>query len=146
MTGVWWSPFSGMSNVVVRPLERSRSPLKSSSSRDLTMNNITDTGVNLVVRSGGWRRRLFAIWEPTRQRPFTFIMRENPWLLIIPAISITLSVRSLTPLTNWWRAGPMYFALGVECCARARVLAGSASLNNANLVRLSRSVSLRHFR
>ena len=144
------------------------------------MNAITRHSENLVVRSGGWRRRLFAfafigvsivftfllvtsfypgenfidrlgvayaaLWQPTTQRPFTFIMRENPWLLIIPAISITLSVRSLTPLTDWRRAGPMYFALGVECCARARVLAGSASLNNANLVRLSRSVSLRHFR
>ena len=29
--------------------------LKSSSSRDLAMNAIADTGVNLAVRSGGWR-------------------------------------------------------------------------------------------
>ena len=111
------------------------------------MNAITDTGVNLVVKSGGWRRRLFAfaligasivvtfllvtsfypgetfidrlglayvaVWQPTTQRPFTFIMRDNPWLLIIPAVAVTLSVGSLTPLTYWWRAGAMYLALGI---------------------------------
>ena len=111
------------------------------------MNAIAETGVNLVVQSGGWRRRLFAfgligasivvtfllvtsfypcetfidrlgeayaaVWVPTTQRPFTFIMRDNPWLLIIPAIAVTLSVGSLTPLTYWWRAGAMYLALGI---------------------------------
>ena len=111
------------------------------------MNAITYTGASLVVNSGGWRRRLFAlaligasivvtfllvtsfypgitfldrltvayaaVWEPTTQRPFTFIMRDNPWLLIIPAIAVTLSVGSLTPLNYWWRAGAMYLALGI---------------------------------
>ncbi len=111
------------------------------------MNAITANSVNLVVESGGWRRRLFAfaligasivvtfllvtsfypgvtfidrlgvayaaIWQPTTQRPFTFIMRDNPWLLIIPAVAVTLSVGSLTPLTYWWRAGAMYLALGI---------------------------------
>ena len=111
------------------------------------MNTITNTGVDLVVKSGGWRRRLFAfgligasivitfllvtsfypgvtsidrlgeayaaVWQPTTQRPFTFVMRDNPWLLIIPAAAITLSVGSLTPLTSWWRAGAMYLALTI---------------------------------
>ena len=111
------------------------------------MESITDTSVNLVVKAGGWRRRLFAIlligasivvtfllvtsfypgvtfidrltvayaavWQPTTQRPFTFTMRDNPWLLIIPAVAVTLSVGSLTPLTYWWRAGAMYLALGI---------------------------------
>lgn len=111
------------------------------------MSAITNTSVNFVVSSGGWRRRLFtfaligasiavtfllvttfytgetfidrlgkayaAVWEPTTQRPFTFIMRDNPWLLIIPAVAVTLSVGLLTPLTNWWRAGAMYLALGI---------------------------------
>ena len=115
--------------------------------RERVMKAVTDISVNLVVRSGGWRRRLFtfaligtsivvtfllvtsfytgetfidrlgkayaAIWQPTTQRPFTFIMRDNPWLLIIPAMAVTLSVGLLTPLTNWWRAGAMYVALGI---------------------------------
>ncbi len=59
------------------------------------------------------REAYAAVWVPTTQRPFTFIMRDNPWLLIIPAISITLAVGSLTPLTYWWRAGAMYLALGI---------------------------------
>ena len=54
-----------------------------------------------------------AVWQPTTQRPFTFIMRDHPWLLIIPAVSITLSVGALTPLTNWGRAGAMYLALAI---------------------------------
>ena len=121
--------------------------LQSLTSRKLAMNAVTNTGVELIVRSGGWRRRLFtfaligasivvtfllvttfytgetfidrlgkayaAVWHPTTQRPFTFIMRDNPWLLIIPAVAITLSVWLLTPLTNWWRASAMYLALGI---------------------------------
>lgn len=108
---------------------------------------ITQHSVNLVVESGGWRRRLFAfaligvsivftfllvtsfypgesfidrlgvayaaLWQPTTQRPFTYIMRENPWLLVIPAVAVTLTVGSLTPLTSWWRAAAMYLALGI---------------------------------
>ena len=93
------------------------------------MNAITDTGASLVVNSGGWRRRLFAlaligasiavtfllvtsfypgvtfvdrltvayaaVWEPTTQRPFTFIMRDNPWLLNLPSHS-SYAVRRLS--------------------------------------------------
>ena len=99
------------------------------------------------VKSGGWRRRLFAfalicasivvtfllvtsfypgetfidrlgvayaaVWQPTTQRPFTFIMRDNPWFLLIPAVAATLTVGSLTPLTYWWRAEAMYLALAI---------------------------------
>ena len=54
-----------------------------------------------------------SVWQVTTHRPFTFIMRDNPWLLIIPAVAVTLSVGSLTPLTYWWRAGAMYLALGI---------------------------------
>ena len=111
------------------------------------MDAISLSGVDLVVSSGGWRRRAFtfaligasilvtfllvtsfytgetfidrlgkayaAVWQPTTQQPFTFIMRDNPWLLIIPAVAVTLSVGLLTPLTNWWRAGAMYLALTI---------------------------------
>ena len=54
-----------------------------------------------------------SVWQPTTQRPFTFVMRDSPWLLIIPAVGVTLSVGSLTPLTYWWRAGAMYLALAI---------------------------------
>ncbi len=53
----WHCPACPM--LIFGPERNLVSKKKSSSSRKLAMNSITDTSVDLIVRSGGWRRRLF---------------------------------------------------------------------------------------
>jgi hypothetical protein len=53
------------------------------------------------------------LWENTTQRQFTFIMRENPWLLIIPGIALIFVTGLLLPLSHWSRAFYMYLAFGI---------------------------------
>lgn len=53
------------------------------------------------------------LWENTTQRQFTFIMRENPWLLIIPGATVIFVSGLLLPLNRWGRAGYVYLAFGV---------------------------------
>ena len=51
------------------------------------------TGVTFVHRLTA---AYAAGWVPTTQRPFTFIMRDNPWALINPSIALTLALDSQT--------------------------------------------------
>lgn len=53
------------------------------------------------------------LWENTSQRQFTFIMRENPWLLIIPGATIIFVSGLLLPLNQWSRAFYVYLAFGI---------------------------------
>jgi len=53
------------------------------------------------------------LWQNTTQRQFTFIMRDEPWLLIIPAVTLLFVSGSLLPLTYWSRAGYVYIAFGI---------------------------------
>jgi hypothetical protein len=41
------------------------------------------------------------LWENTTQRQFTFIMREEPWLLIIPGVALIFVTGLLLPLGPW---------------------------------------------
>ena len=53
------------------------------------------------------------LWQNTTQRQFTFIMRDEPWLLIIPAVTIIFVSGLLLPLTYWSRASYVYIAFGI---------------------------------
>jgi hypothetical protein len=54
------------------------------------------------------------LWENTTRVQFTDIMRENPWVFIIPGVSIILVTGILLPFKHWARALLVYvtFALG----------------------------------
>lgn len=115
------------------------------------MGSVPETAEHLVVRSGGWRRWVFAffvmgvaiaapfliitsffpgdsflarleaaygvLWENTTQRQFTLIMREEPWLLIIPGAALFFVTGLLLPLSHWTRAFLVYLAFGVGVVA-----------------------------
>ena len=53
------------------------------------------------------------LWQNTTQRQFTFIMRDQPWLLIIPGVTLTFVSGLLLPLTYWSRAVYVYIAFGI---------------------------------
>ena len=53
------------------------------------------------------------LWENTTQRQFTFIMREEPWLLIIPGVTLIFVTGLVTPLSQWSRAFSVYLAFGI---------------------------------
>ncbi len=53
------------------------------------------------------------LWENTTQRQFTFIMRDNPWLLIIPGAAVIFTSGLLLPMTRWGRAGYVYIGFGI---------------------------------
>ena len=53
------------------------------------------------------------LWENTTQRQFTFIMRDHPWLLIIPGSAVIFVSGLLLPLNSWGRAGYVYLAFGI---------------------------------
>ncbi len=53
------------------------------------------------------------LWENTTQRQFTFIMRDHPWLLIIPGSVVIFVSGLLLPLNSWGRAGYVYIAFGI---------------------------------
>ena len=53
------------------------------------------------------------LWENTTQRQFTFIMRENPWLLIIPGAALIFVTGLLLPLSHWSRAFYVYLSFGL---------------------------------
>jgi hypothetical protein len=55
------------------------------------------------------------IWENTTRREFTDIMRERPWLFVIPGVTIIFITGLLMPLKYWSRAVLVYivFAIGV---------------------------------
>ena len=53
------------------------------------------------------------LWENTTQRQFTFVMRDNPWLLIIPAATVIFVSGLLLPLSQWGRSNYVYLALGI---------------------------------
>jgi len=54
------------------------------------------------------------LWENTTRRQFTDIMRERPWLFILPAVTIIFVTGLLAPLKYWARALLVYivFAAG----------------------------------
>ncbi len=53
------------------------------------------------------------IWDSTTQDQFELITRDQPWLLIIPAVTIIFVTGLLLPLTYWSRAVFVYIAFGV---------------------------------
>ena len=53
------------------------------------------------------------LWQNTTQRQFTFIMRDNPWLLIIPGGTVIFVSGLLLPLNRWGRAGYVYLGFGI---------------------------------
>ena len=67
-------------------------------------------GVTFVDRLTGAYQIL---WQNTTQRQFTFIMRDEPWLLILPAVAILFVSGMVMPLTYWARAAYLYLAFGV---------------------------------
>lgn len=71
-------------------------------------------GETFLVRLGA---AYSVLWENTTQRQFTFIMRDNPWLLIIPGGTVIFVSGLLFPLTQWGRAGYVYIAFGIGVLA-----------------------------
>ena len=67
-------------------------------------------GANFIERLGEAYK---VLWQNTTQRQFTFIMRDEPWLLIIPAVTVIFASGLLLPLTYWSRAVYVYIAFGV---------------------------------
>lgn len=67
-------------------------------------------GASFIERLG---EAYSVLWQNTTQRQFTFIMRDQPWLLIIPAVTIIFVSGLLLPLTYWSRAGYVYIAFGI---------------------------------
>jgi hypothetical protein len=57
------------------------------------------------------------LWEHTTRREFTDIMRERPWLFIIPGVNIILVNGLLMPLKYWARALLVYIALAIGVIA-----------------------------
>ena len=53
------------------------------------------------------------VWENTTRRQFTDIMRERPWLLIIPGTTTIFVSGLLLPLRQWSRAVLVYAAFGI---------------------------------
>ena len=53
------------------------------------------------------------LWQNTTGRPFTDIMREDPWLFTIPAILILGLTYWKLPRKYWSRAIILYMGLGV---------------------------------
>ena len=53
------------------------------------------------------------VWEHTTRRQFTDIMRERPWLLIVPGTSIIFVSGLLLPLRQWSQAVLVYVAFGI---------------------------------
>ena len=53
------------------------------------------------------------LWEHTTRRQFTDIMREKPWLFIIPGVTIIFVTGLLLPLKHWGRAMLVYISLGM---------------------------------
>ena len=67
-------------------------------------------GDSFIERLGEAYRLL---WENTTRKQFTFIMRDNPWLLIIPGVTILFVSGLLLPMTAWARAGYVYLTFGI---------------------------------
>jgi hypothetical protein len=57
------------------------------------------------------------LWEHTTRREFTDIMRERPWLFIIPGVTIIFINGLLMPLKYWARALLVYIALAIGVIA-----------------------------
>ena len=57
------------------------------------------------------------LWEHTTRRQFTDIMRERPWLFIIPGVTILFITGLLLPLRYWSRAILVYIAFGIGIIA-----------------------------
>ena len=53
------------------------------------------------------------LWENTTGKPFTDIMREEPWLFTLPAILILGLTYWKLPRKYWSRAIILYLGLGV---------------------------------
>ena len=53
------------------------------------------------------------LWTNTTGRQYTDIMRENPWLLIIPAVVIIVVSGWKLPRRYWGRAVMFYITFGI---------------------------------
>lgn len=53
------------------------------------------------------------LWQNTTRRQFTDIMRENPWLLVVPGGTLVFVSGLLLPLNSWGRAGVVYLAFSI---------------------------------
>jgi len=51
-----------------------------------------------------------AVWRRLSDREFTLIMREQPWLYIIPAAGVVVLSGWLLPSRHWGRAVLIYLA------------------------------------
>jgi len=57
------------------------------------------------------------LWEHTTRREFTDIMRERPWLFVIPGVTAIFVNGLLLPLKYWARALLVYIALAIGVVA-----------------------------
>ena len=53
------------------------------------------------------------LWQNTAGKPFTDIIREDPWLLILPAAIVLGLTAWRLPRRYWARAIILYLGLGV---------------------------------
>ena len=54
-----------------------------------------------------------ALWMATTRRQFTYLMRENPWWLIIPGVGIMVVAGWQLPQRFWGRAILIYITFGI---------------------------------
>ncbi|KKK55223.1 hypothetical protein LCGC14_3076730, partial [marine sediment metagenome] len=43
------------------------------------------------------------VWQHTTGRPYTYIMRDNPWLLLIPSTGVIAGLARVLPTRYWAR-------------------------------------------
>ena len=67
-------------------------------------------GETFIERLGAAYR---VLWENTTQRQFTFIMRDNPLLLIIPGGTVLFVSGLLLPMNYWARGAYVYLSFGI---------------------------------
>jgi hypothetical protein len=53
------------------------------------------------------------LWENTTRRQFTYIMRENPWTLIVSGVTIIFVTGQLLHRNYWSQAVYVYLAFGI---------------------------------
>ena len=53
------------------------------------------------------------LWQNTTGRPFTDMMREEPWLFALPAVLVLGATARMLPRQYWARAIILYLGLAV---------------------------------
>ncbi len=74
-------------------------------------------GIALILGLGlipNWTQWTYeCIWANTTGRPWTHVMRDNPYLLMIPAAVIVLWLARFLPLKYWARVLLMFSVFGI---------------------------------